>query len=154
MPRRLCALDRSLGLRLGVHVRRHEAGFTLIELMIVVVVVAILAAVAIPSYREYILRSNRASAQSFISDVASRQSQYLLDARSYALSLSALGMTAPADVGSRYSISITASGGGGSPPTFTVVASPIGGQVGDRCGDISINQQGVKTSSGTGTQCW
>ena len=52
--------------------------------MIVVVVVGILMAVAIPSYREYVLRSHRSSAQAFMSTVANRQAQYLLDARSYA----------------------------------------------------------------------
>ena len=122
--------------------------------MIVVVVIGILAAVAIPSYREYVLRSNRASAQSFISNVASRQSQFLLDARAYAPSVSALGMTAPADVAARYNITVSASSVAGSPPTFTVVATPIGMQSADRCGELSINQQGAKTSTGTGTQCW
>jgi type IV pilus assembly protein PilE len=134
---------------------RLQAGLTLIELMIVTVVIAILAAVAIPSYTEYVRRSNRVTAASFLADVASRQAQYLLDARSYAPSLAALGMTAPNNVASKYNLTISASSVAGSPPTFTVVATPTGGQSGERCGVLSINQQGAKTASGgTSDQCW
>ena len=135
--------------------RRLQAGLTLIELMIVTVVVAILAAVAIPSYTEYVRRSHRVAAASFLTDVASRQAQYLLDARSYAPSLAALGMTAPTNVGSKYSLSVSASSVAGTPPTFTIVATPTGGQSGERCGELSINQQGAKTATGGASgECW
>ena len=58
-------------------------GFTLIEVAVVMAVAAILAAVAIPNYSEYVMRSHRSAVQSFISDVASRQSQFFLDRRRY-----------------------------------------------------------------------
>jgi prepilin-type N-terminal cleavage/methylation domain-containing protein len=54
-------------------------GFTLIELLVVMVIAGILAAIAIPNYSEYIVRSNRSAAQSFIANVASRQAQFFLD---------------------------------------------------------------------------
>ena len=60
-----------------------QMGFSLIELMIAVVIVGVLAAVAFPSYQNYIVKSNRAAAQAFMVDAASREKQYLLDARSY-----------------------------------------------------------------------
>src|SRR5512147_1482905 len=66
-------------------------GFTLLELMIVVVIVGILAAIAYPSYMQYPRRSARAEAQSYLSNVATLQQQYLVDKRSYAPSLSSLG---------------------------------------------------------------
>ena len=96
--------------RAGPKRRLHHAeGFTLIEVMIVVVVVGILMAVAIPSYREYVLRSHRSSAQAFMSTVANRQAQYLLDARSYAASHGALGLTVPSDIATRYNFSTVVS---------------------------------------------
>ncbi|MEP6608963.1 MAG: prepilin-type N-terminal cleavage/methylation domain-containing protein, partial [Burkholderiaceae bacterium] len=61
----------------------RSSGFTLIEVVVVMAVAAILAAVAIPNYGQYVMRSHRSEAQSFISDVASRQSQFFLDRRSY-----------------------------------------------------------------------
>jgi type IV pilus assembly protein PilE len=132
----------------------HGKGFTLIEVMIVIVVVAILMAVAIPSYREYVLRSHRSSAQAFMSTVANRQAQYLLDARAYAGSIAALGLTVPADVAQRYDV--TTSPVLGTPPGFLVTAAPIGGQVGDRCGQMTIDQTGLKSASAVNSsvQCW
>ncbi|MFZ3127492.1 MAG: prepilin-type N-terminal cleavage/methylation domain-containing protein, partial [Rhodoferax sp.] len=62
---------------------RGEHGFTLIELMITVAVIGILAAVAFPSYTQYIVRANRSAAESFMFTVANRQEQSMLNARSY-----------------------------------------------------------------------
>ncbi|MEH6617468.1 MAG: type IV pilin protein, partial [Porticoccus sp.] len=66
-------------------------GFTLIELMIVVAIVAILVGIAMPNYREYVLRSNRAVAKGALLEVASRQEQYFLNNRSYTHLLADLG---------------------------------------------------------------
>ena len=65
-------------------------GFTLIEVMIVVAVVAILSAIAYPSYQEHVRRSHRSAAQAFMLDVAARQQQRLIDMRSYAPDLATL----------------------------------------------------------------
>ena len=129
-------------------------GFTLIEVMIVVVVVGILMAVAIPSYREYVLRSHRSSAQAFMSTVANRQAQYLLDARAYAGSHGALGLTVPSDVAARYSFSTVVVGG--PPPGYTFQATPIGDQAQDRCGQMSIDNTGSKSAVAVNSsvQCW
>lgn len=58
-------------------------GFTLIELMIVIVIIGILAAIAVPAYDDYSERAKRKQAQQFMLDIASRQHQYLLDARRF-----------------------------------------------------------------------
>ncbi len=132
--------------------QRHAAtrGFTLIEVVVVMAVVAILATIAIPSYSEYILRSHRSSAQSFISDVASRQSQFLLDRRSYAGTVAALNMTVPADVAQRYTVAIAPVVG--PPAGFLVTATPTGPQATDRCGVLTVNQANNRTA--IGTRCW
>ena len=125
-------------------------GFTLIEVIVVMAVVAILAAVAIPSYSEYILRSHRSAAQSFISDVASRQSQFFLDRRSYAGTVAALNMTVPADVAQRYTVAIAPVVG--PPAAFQVTATPTGRQATDRCGLLTVDQANNRTA--VGTRCW
>ena len=124
--------------------RLRAGGFTLIEVMIVVAVIAILAAVAVPSYHDHLRKSRRAAAQSHLMDVAQRQQQYLLDARSYAPDLATLGITTPSDVMAFYDAPVVAAPVGAR-PTFTVTISPKAGthQVPD--GDLSINSAGVKT---------
>ena len=125
-------------------------GFTLLEVVVVMAVVAILAAVAIPNYSEYIMRSHRSSVQSLISDVASRQSQFFLDRRSYAGTVAALNMTVPAEVAARYTIAIATVVG--PPGGFQVTATPTGPQATDRCGLLTIDQANNRTA--VGTRCW
>jgi len=135
--------------------KRNARGFTMIELMIVVVIVGILAAVGIPAYTKHTVKAKRAAAESFIMAVANKQEQYMLDARSYTSTLSALATT-PTDVSANYSITIT--NVGTAPPTYTINAVPTGGQLArdTECGTVSINQAGTKSITGTGTvaNCW
>jgi type IV pilus assembly protein PilE len=124
------------------------AGFTLVELMIVVAIIAILASMGYPSYVDYVRRGHRAAVQSFMMDVASRQQQRMLDVRSYATSLAALGMSAPGDLGSRYTVTVTTVAG--PPATFLVAATPAGSQDGDSCGALRLSSAGNKTPA----NCW
>jgi type IV pilus assembly protein PilE len=125
-------------------------GFTLIELVVVMVIAGILAAIAIPNYSEYVVRSNRSAAQSFIADVASRQAQFFLDRRTYATTVAALNLTVPADIASRYAFAIDVQAG--PPLTYLVTATPIASQASDRCGALTINQAGNKTAAAS--RCW
>ena len=104
--------------------RVHTAlrGFTLIELMVVVTIVAIVSAIAYPNYLQYAIRSNRSAAQSFILGVANKQEQYILDARQYADTLAKLNMTTPSEVSKNYDITIT--GVAITPPTFIIMLPP------------------------------
>src|SRR6187399_2334602 len=90
--------------------RRRGAGFTLIELMITVTIAAILAAVALPSYRQHIVRGKRSSAQAVMMDIAIREQQFLLANRSYAnkAALVASGYSVPAEVSENYTWDVTA----------------------------------------------
>lgn len=123
----------------------YQSAFTLIELMIVVAIIGILSSIAFSSYQDSLRKGRRASAQSHLLDIAQKQQQYLLDARSYAPNLSALSLTTPSDVLSYYGpITIVATAG--PPPTFVATATPKPGtdQVSD--GPLSIDNNGVKTS--------
>jgi len=128
--------------------RMPHAGFTLIELLIAVVIAGILAAVAYPSYIQHTVKARRVAAESFMLELASRQEQYLLDARRYADSNTTLGVSTPTEVASYYTVTVTADNTQ-TPPTHLVTATPIGGT-------LTYSQAGVKTKSGTGSvaDCW
>lgn len=141
-------------MRHGKHMKKL-AGFTLIELMITVAIVAILAAIALPSYTRYIVRSNRAAAQGYMLEVSGLQQRYLLDARAYAADLATLNTTAPANVAPNYAVA-TAPNPPASAPGFTVTATPINAQLArdTDCKTLTVDQAGTKTASGTGSKCW
>ena len=98
--------------------RRHQ-GFTLIEVMIVVAIVAILAAIAIPSYTEYIQRSRIIEATSTLSSMRVKMEQYFQDNRSYLLACTA-GTVAPTPTGTFFDYVCTIPAGG---RTFLVTAT-------------------------------
>jgi type IV pilus assembly protein PilE len=120
----------------------RQGGFTLIELMMVIAIVGILAAIGYPSYLNSTIKSNRAAAQSYLMDLAQAQQQFFNDSRTYAADETALGISIPARVGKQYAIGFTLVGG--PPPTFTISATPKAGsrQVGD--GVLSIDNTGTK----------
>ena len=117
------------------------AGFTLIELMVVVAIVGILASIAIPSYQSYVTKGNRAAAQQYMLKIASREEQYIQDARAYT-DITGLGLTAPAETSGKYTFTAVTNNAA-TPPSYTITATAIGGQVSD--GDLTLDSTGAKT---------
>lgn len=121
-------------------------GFTLIELMIAVAVLGILAAVAYPSYTNYLVKGNRAAAKAFLLDVAQKQQQYLLDNRAYAATAADLKLDTgnqPPEFKRYYDLSINLVAG--PPPAFTATATPKAGTRQSKDGALVINSKGEKT---------
>lgn len=119
---------------------KSQKGFTLIEVMVAVVIVAILATIAIPSYREYVIRSHRRAAQAAMMEIATQQQQYFVANRAYATAAQ-LGYALPPEVDEYYDYSVTLSAG--PPPAFTIDFTATGSQASD--GDLALTSEGVKT---------
>ncbi|MFT5781730.1 MAG: type IV pilus assembly protein PilE [Pseudomonas sp.] len=129
---------------------KNIAGFTLIELMITVAIIGILAAIAYPSYTEYVLRGNRTEGQALLNDAAARQERYYAQNNTYADTPAKLGYTSTSTVNGLYVISTPT----GTASAYTLLAATQ--RTDAKCGDLGLNQAGTKTKSGTGAlaDCW
>ena len=128
------------------------SGFTLIEIMITVAILAIIAAVAIPSYAGYVERGKRAEARTALLDIAARQERYYSNNRQYADQLSKLNMSGAKSENGYYALSVTLSGSNNQ--DFDATATPSG-WTDDKCGDLGIDETGAKTQSlGDRALCW
>ncbi|NQY62387.1 MAG: type IV pilin protein [Alteromonadaceae bacterium] len=128
-----------------------QQGMTLIELLIVVAIMGILAAVAYPSYTDHVVRSNRAEAQRELTRLANLQEQYFIDHRAYTTDMKKLGMPAdPYITGSNnYSIDALVVGA-----KFSLVATAKNVQAtkDSDCATLTIDETGKKTA--TSATCW
>lgn len=141
-----------------VTLKKSSAGFSLLELMVVVIIIAILTAVGYPIYRSHVLKSRRADAKSALAQLAQLQESYYVNNNSsYATTFTSLkglnelkivGDTIVSSEGGYYQITLTNPGG-----TFTLTATPTagGGQSEDTgCTELTINSVGEKLPD----ECW
>lgn len=126
---------------------RITQGFSLIETMITVTILAILASIAYPSYQQYVIRSNRSEALQFIMDLANREEEYLLNNRIYT-DLSGLKITVPTRLQSLYTIAVatttSCNGVTLTAPAFCISATPVNSSIQKNDGTLTLDSQGNK----------
>lgn len=141
--------------------RKSMRGVSLIELMIVVVVVAIMASVALPSYRRYMLRANRTDATAALLRIQQQQEKFFIQNGRYALAAeqtaappAGLGIGATSEHG-YYTVTVV---NGATPTQYSATVTPVagGGQAADTdCATLGINELGDKISSpSAAATCW
>jgi type IV pilus assembly protein PilE len=126
---------------------KKNRGFTILELLIVVLIIGILAGIAYPSYTNSLIKGSRGAAKAYLMEVAQKQQQFLLDNRAYGSEAEIKALLAePKEFTNFYTLTITTPAG--NPPTFTATATPKAGtrQAGD--GALSINEAGLRTPAG------
>ncbi len=146
------------------HGATGQRGFTLIELMVIVAIVAILTSVAVPAYRNHVIKSNRAAAEAVMLQIANQEEQVLLNARQYlggaAFSTTVtsvlVNVPVPDKVRTNYTISVASPTPGSLiTASFTITAAPIGAQQNDSCGTLTLDQTGQKNAiPGPTATCW
>jgi len=141
--------------------RRRMAGVTLVELMIVVVVIGVLSMFAIPSYRQYVLRAQRAEAKSALLLLQTNQERFYLVNTNHRFGgmadLAALGFPTGKTERGTYALTIAS-----TDPTvdYTATATPTTGGAVDmtvdtKCTSFSLTQAGARTATGTdAANCW
>ncbi|MFI7865378.1 Fimbrial protein precursor [Pseudomonas sp. THAF187a] len=141
--------------------RTKNSGFTLIELMIAVMIIGVLAAIAIPSYQQYVTRSNRTEGMALLQEAAARQERFMTQNNRYATTVAELGYTATGgraagrSANNFYQLTIANSA---STVEYSMTVVPQGVQASrdSECGTLGLNHAGAKSKTGSGalSDCW
>ncbi len=141
-----------------------QAGFTLVELMIVVAIVGILAAIAIPAYQDNVRKTRRADAQGALLQFANAMERFYTEQSPFTYLGAANGggntgapdsavfvSQSPSTGTAFYNLTISAAAAN----SYTLSAAPTGAQTSDTCGTLTLTSAGVKgVSSSTVAACW
>ena len=139
--------------------RRRAAGFTLVEVIIVVLIISVLAAIAYPAYQDSVVKTRRGAAKSCLLEAETFMQRYYTTNLRYDQTLAAVPVALPpcgagTDVTNHYTVALTTI----AARAYTLTATPQGLQLAKDtdCGTLSVNSLGVKTKSGSGTldYCW
>jgi type IV pilus assembly protein PilE len=137
--------------------KRRMLGITLLELMIVVVVVGILGMIAVPSYRQYVMRSQRTEAKNALLQIQANQERFYLTNRTYSADPTQLGIAGGITERGAYLITIASAN---LAVGYTATATPrAGGQINmqadAQCTTFTIDQQSVRAATGSAAAtCW
>ena len=144
-------------LRMGdLRSRRSMLGISLLELMIVVTVIGVLAMIAVPSYRQYVMRAQRTEAKTALLRLQTNQERFYLANRIYSGDPVALGFTGSLTERGSYTLAIAGADVNG----YTATATPRSGGAVDmtadaQCTQFSLTAQGVRTATGSdAANCW
>jgi len=159
-------------------------GFTLTELVIVVAMVGILAAIALPSYREYVMRTNRTVAKTALQELLTKQESYAVDHKGYATDFERLGIAGSGgastayvsregrisrnSAGALYALTLSArpadtamstscanASGEATGLSFRLTASPVAASSDTRCGTLCVSSRGERGAAlGELDRCW
>lgn len=140
--------------RLRTSPLHRPSGFSLIELVIAVAIIGFLAAVAYPTYQEYVIKSYRGKAQACMAEYAQFMERYYTTNMTYVDAAPTLPCRTDDRLNERYTMSVNNVTQG----AYVVNATPIGGQAaGDpKCGTMSLNEEGTRSVSGDAAvaACW
>ncbi|MBO9791324.1 type IV pilin protein [Xanthomonas phaseoli] len=129
---------------------RRQRDFTLIEIMIVVLIVGVLAAIAMASYKNSVIKTRRSSAAACLQERAQFMERYYTTKMTYAAA-----PTPPACGGGLSSFYEVSYDGNPTATAFRIRAVPKGAQSGDTsCGTLTIDEKGVRSASGGASDCW
>lgn len=147
--------------------KRRLRGFTLIEMMVTVAIIAIIAAIAIPSYSRYVTRAHRSEGQALLNEAAARMERYYAQNNKYTASPADLGLGNPTVVSDNgyYELDIASYDRSKNEEKenyakhgpYLLTAKAAGPQKNDKeCQNLTLNAQGKKGTSGTSstTECW